>query len=95
MPLLWKNKEDERAVSEVPQGNGIERIMDNILEEKINRFCMLNHPAMEKWIKKYELAQETLLRQREEYRRQHQSGSTNVQYPSHLKELPKHITIGW
>lgn len=70
MPLLWKNKDDERAISEVPQGNDIERIMDNILEEKSNRFCMLNHPTMEKWINKYKLAQENIICHREECRRQ-------------------------
>ena len=95
MPLIWGNKEDERAVSKLPQGNGIERIMDNILEEKINRFCMSNHPSMEKWIKAYAVAQASISHQREEFKRQHQSESFNVAYPSHLKELPKHITIGW
>ena len=52
--VLWHDqKEDERMTSEVPQGKGKDHKMDSTLEEKINRFCMLNHPTMEKWIKAY------------------------------------------
>ena len=50
---------------------------------------------MEKWVKAYKLAQTNITHQREEYRRLHQIGSSNVQYPPNLKELPKYITIGW
>lgn len=48
LPLLWQNIEDKRMVGDVPQGKGKQCKMDSSLEEKINRFCMLNHPAMEK-----------------------------------------------
>ena len=56
-PVLWDNKEDERMVGEVAQGNGLQCKMDSILEEKIKRFCILNHPSMEKWVRAYKEAQ--------------------------------------
>ena len=48
--VLWLNKEDDRMISKVPQGKEIKYLMDPLLEEKVNRFCMLNHPSMEKWV---------------------------------------------
>lgn len=95
MPVLWENKEDERMVGEVPQGNGLQRKMDSILEEKINRFCILNHPSMEKWVQAFEAAKANNTFQREQYKRIHQNQANNFQFPPELKELPKFITISW
>lgn len=69
--------------------------MDSILEEKINRFCILNHPAMEKWVEAYEVAKTNNTIQREQYRRIHQNHEKSIQFPPELKELLKFITISW
>ena len=54
MPILWHNNEDDRMTSEVPQGKGKICLMDQNQEEKVNRFCMLNHLSMEKWLNMYD-----------------------------------------
>lgn len=56
MPRLWSQEEDDRLVGEEPQGKGLVRRMDVALREKINKFCILNSYAMEKWIERYTLA---------------------------------------
>ena len=97
MPILWHNKEDERMTSEVPQGNGQECKMDSTIEENINRFSMLNHPIMEKWIKVYLQERKNLTFPIDEYRRTHQINQVfdSIEYPPSLRELPKFISIGW
>ena len=93
--VLWHDqKEDERMTSEVPQGKGKDHKMDSTLEEKINRFCMLNHPTMEKWIKAYDQERESRTIQRDEYRRTHPINQRD-EYPPSLTELPNFISIGW
>lgn len=47
-PQAWSNKDDDRISGEVPQGNGKDCIMSEELRGKVIRFCILNHPAMEK-----------------------------------------------
>ena len=42
--------------------------MDPLLEEKVNKFCMLNHPSMEKWVTMHEEEHNAISLQREEYR---------------------------
>ena len=70
--VLWHDqKEDERMTSEVPQGKGKDYKMDSTLEENINRFRMLNHPMMEKWIVAYDQERENRTIQRDEYKRTH------------------------
>ena len=66
--MLWHNKEDDRMISEVPQGKGKNHLMDLVLEEKVNKFCMLNHPSKEKWVTMHEEEHNTISLQREEYR---------------------------
>ena len=59
--MLWHNKEDDRMISKVPQGKGKNHLMDPILKEKVNKFCMLNHPSMEKYVTIHELDELTIL----------------------------------
>ena len=61
MHVLWHNKEDDRMIDEVPQGNGRICKMDPSLEEKVNRFCILNHPVMDNWVKAYEMERKRIL----------------------------------
>ena len=68
LPMLWHNKEDDIMISKVPQGKGKNHLMDLILEEKVNKFCMLNHPSMKKWVTMLEEECNTISSQREEYR---------------------------
>ena len=81
-------------ISEIPQGKEKNHLMDLVLEEKVNKFCLLNHPSMEKWVTMHEEEHNTISLQREEYRCT-QPNTSNVQYPSHLKEPPRFITIDW
>lgn len=55
MPRLWIQEEDDRLAGEEPQGKGLVTTMDVALREKINKFCILNSHAMEKWIERYNL----------------------------------------
>ena len=54
IPQLWSQESNRRVIGEEPQGQGIQRKMDNNLREKINKFCILNSHVMEKWIEEYE-----------------------------------------
>lgn len=58
MPKLWSQEEDERVTGVVPQGQGVQRVMDETLRQKINKFCILNSSAMEKWIERYSIFKE-------------------------------------
>ena len=98
MPILWHDhNKDERMTGKVPEGKGQDHKMDSTLEEKINRFCMLNHPMMEKWTIAYNQEREGKTIQRDEYKRTHQINqvSNNIEYPPSLRKLPKFISIGW
>ena len=65
MPSLWsQEEEDERVIGVVPQGRGVERVMDQTLRHKINKFCILNFGAMEKWLELYSMAKEERSRAR-------------------------------
>ena len=67
MPILWYDKEDGKMISEMPQQNGQERKMDSTLEEKVSRFCIVNHPTMEKWMKAYGIKRNNIAYQRQQY----------------------------
>ena len=94
MPILWHNKEDDRMVSSKSQGKGKFCIMDRVLEEKVNKFCMLNHPCMEKWVTMHEEEQNIISQQRKEYRGT-LPNTSSFQYLPYLKETPNFITIDW
>ena len=60
----------------------------------MENFCMPNHPCMEKWVTTHEKEQNAISQQRQDYKRT-QPNTSNFQYPPHLKETPKFITIDW
>ena len=96
-PQAWSNKEDDRVSSEVPQGNGNDYVMNEAFRDKVNRFCMLNHPAMDKWRQRYDEERHNVEQERTAYRAtcgQH-IGLSNIQYPTHLKMLPKYMSLNW
>ena len=91
MPLLWRSKDDDRLVSEVPQGQGIQRKMNEELREKINRFCFLNCNDAEKWQTRYDNERERIKNARVAFRREHKGESI----PSDLAPLPKQMPMLW
>ena len=71
--------------------------MNEALREKVNRFYMLNHLAMDKWHQRYDEERHNVEQERTAYRAtcgQH-IGSSNIQYPTHLKMLPKYMSLNW
>lgn len=93
MPCLWSQEEDERVTGIVPQGQGVERTMDQSLRQKINKFCIINFGAMEKWIELYALAKEERTQARQAFQR---SQTTQRQpYPLELGLLPDFPTNQW
>ncbi|KAI5074065.1 hypothetical protein GOP47_0012078, partial [Adiantum capillus-veneris] len=55
---LWRTIDDERISRIVMCNLGVEKKMTEDLEAKINRFCMLHNPVMQKWISQYEDAKQ-------------------------------------
>ncbi|RYA56895.1 hypothetical protein DD596_25380 [Enterobacter cloacae complex sp. 4DZ3-28B] len=51
--MLWQTIDDERISGIVMCNLGVEKKMTEDLEAKINRFCMLHNPVMQKWISQY------------------------------------------
>lgn len=89
---LWRTIDDERISGIVMVGPGVEKSMTEDLEAKINRFCMLHSPVMEKWITAYEVAKEDRLRARLEWRR----GTRHLhRYPEGLEPLPTFMSLRW
>ncbi|MCO5604782.1 hypothetical protein L7F22_058953 [Adiantum nelumboides] len=92
-PMLWRLGEDERLTTDVAHGGGTSKQMDTTIEEKINRFCMLHHPTMDKWLTTYETAKEERYDARRAFRAR-QRGRM-VWYPSELEVLPRFMPLLW
>ena len=93
MPKLWSQDVNIPVTGEEPQGKGIMRKMDIRMREKINKFCILNLQAMEKWLEAYEEAKRQRLRERAIFRR---SQTTRMApYPEHLQILPEFPIGRW
>ena len=71
--------------------------MNEALREKVNKFCMLNHPAMDKWCQRYDKECHNVEQERAAYRATcgRHIGSSNIQYSTHLKMLPKYMSLNW
>ena len=93
MPKLWSQDANIRITGEEPQGKGIMRKMDIRMREKINKFCILNSQAMEKWLEAYEEAKRQRLRERGIFRRSRTTRT--MPYPEHLQILPEFPTSRW
>ncbi|MCO5604765.1 hypothetical protein L7F22_058935 [Adiantum nelumboides] len=91
--MLWRMGEDERLTTDVAHGGGTSKRMDTTLEEKINRFCMLHHPTMDKWLTTYETAKEERYDARRAFRAC-QRGRM-VRYPPKLEVLPRFMPLLW
>ncbi|MCO5609713.1 hypothetical protein L7F22_063945 [Adiantum nelumboides] len=91
--MLWRLGEDERLTTDVAHGGGTSKRMDTTLEEKINRFCMLHHPTMDKWLTTYETAKEERYDARRAFRAC-QRGRM-VRYPPELEVLPRFMPLLW
>ncbi|MCO5563760.1 hypothetical protein L7F22_017407 [Adiantum nelumboides] len=92
-PMLWRLGEDERLTTDVAHGGGTSKRMDTTLEEKINRFCMLHHLTMDKWLTTYEIAKEERYDARRAFRAR-QRGRM-VRYPPELEVLPRFMPLLW
>ena len=58
---------------------------------------MLNHPSIDKWHQQNDEERHNVKQERATYRAtcgQH-IGSSNIQYPTHLKMLPKYMSLNW
>ncbi|MCO5563619.1 hypothetical protein L7F22_017266 [Adiantum nelumboides] len=91
--MLWRLGEDERLTTDVAHGGGTSKQMDTTLEEKINRFCMLHHPTMDKWLTTYETAKEERYDAQRAFRAR-QRGRM-VRYLSELEVLPRFMPLLW
>ncbi|MCO5589231.1 hypothetical protein L7F22_043197 [Adiantum nelumboides] len=85
--------EDERLTTDVAHGGGTSKQMDTTLEEEINRFCMLHHPTMDKWLTTYETAKEERYDARRTFRAR-QRGRM-VRYPPELEVLARFMPLLW
>lgn len=93
MPRLWSQDEDDRMLGEEPQGKGKVRTMDVPMHEKVNKFCILNSQAMQKWIAKYDEEKKERDQARQNFRR---SRATNrLAYPPELAQLPEFPSSRW
>ena len=66
--------------------------MEQLLEVKLNKFCTLIYPSMEKWTAMHEEEQNAPSLQLQEYGRA-QPNASNLQYLPCLKDSPKFIII--
>lgn len=55
LPLMWSNKDDDRLVGDVPQGQGTQFRMSESFREKVMTYCIANSNEMEKWLAIYEV----------------------------------------
>ena len=83
MPLQWHNKEDEHIVGEVAQREGTHRKMSMLLREKIMKFCYLNSNDMQKWVERYEDANQVRTMARQRFRVLNK-GRFSLPDPAHL-----------
>ena len=94
MPTLWSQDVNIRVTGEEPQGKVIMCKMDIRMREKINKFCILNLQAMEKWLEAYEEDKQQGLRESGIFRRSQQTTRTSP-YPEHLQILLEFPTGKW
>ncbi|MCO5566427.1 hypothetical protein L7F22_020104 [Adiantum nelumboides] len=85
--------DDMKQEAHVAHGGGTSKRKDTTLEEKINRFCMLHHPTMDKWLTTYETAKEERYDARRAFRAR-QRGRI-VRYPPELEVLPRFMPLLW
>lgn len=93
MPRLWTQDEDDRILGEEPQGKGMVRLMDVSMRDKINKFCILNSQAMEKWIAKYDEAKKERDQARQRFRRSR--ATSRLPYPPELAQLAEFPSGRW
>ncbi|MCO5547670.1 hypothetical protein L7F22_001121 [Adiantum nelumboides] len=63
---LWNIKDDERVVSEVPQGNGVVKRFSEAEQTKVSDYCMMNTDIMQRWYEMYEQMRQQQIRAPEE-----------------------------
>ena len=56
LPRLWKDDEDLRMTSIIPQGKGMSKVLMKEELRKLNVFCVLNSEVMSKWVTLYKEA---------------------------------------
>ena len=54
MPRPWTQEENDWVSGEEPQGQGLQRKMELVMQDMICTFCTLNSHAMEKWLNIFE-----------------------------------------
>ncbi|MCO5549356.1 hypothetical protein L7F22_002826 [Adiantum nelumboides] len=82
---LWNIKDDERVVSEVPQGNGVVKRFSEAERIKVSDYCMMNTDIMQRWYEMYEQMRQQQIRAREEWRHT----SKSVSYPDDTSSSKK------
>lgn len=93
MPALWTMEDDSRVAGEVLQGNDKEKLMDDAMIDKVNKFCMLQHQSMQKWLSRYERARKVRENDRRAFRTSNRNRHTR--YPPGLEELPDSMPLEW
>ncbi|MCO5562452.1 hypothetical protein L7F22_016080 [Adiantum nelumboides] len=88
---LWNIKDDERVVSEVPQGNGVVKRFSEVERTKVSDYCMMNTDIMQRWYEMYEQMRQQQIWAREEWRHT----SRSVSYPDTLRLPPKSMSASW
>ncbi|MCO5586268.1 hypothetical protein L7F22_040207 [Adiantum nelumboides] len=88
---LWNIKDDERVVSEVPQGNGVVKRFSEAERTKVSDYCMMNTDIMQRWYEMYKQMRQQQIRAREEWRHT----SRSVSYPDTLRLPPKSMSASW
>ncbi|MCO5586668.1 hypothetical protein L7F22_040610 [Adiantum nelumboides] len=88
---LWNIKDDERVVSEVPQGNGVVKRFSEVERTKVSDYCMMNTDIMQRWYEMYEQMRQQKIRAREEWRHT----SRSVSYPDTLRLPSKSMSASW
>ena len=64
LPRMWRDEEDIRVTSIVPQGKGWRKVMDSEMINNFKHFCWLNSDVIKKWVERYEHAKASRQRER-------------------------------
>lgn len=88
---LWSTLDDDRVVSDVPQGKGVVKRFSEDLRTKVSNYCMMNSEGMQKWYDMYESVRQEQIDAREEWKEANQSN----RYPEWLPLLPKSMSLSW
>lgn len=94
LPRLWTEEEDPKMHSNVPSGKGALFVMDREFQAIVNNHCLLNAPAMRKWVDMYIEARDTREREREAWKRTH-GGRRAPPFPKELIKFPTLINVEW